>query len=126
MSSGQPSLTWRLLVDENLPRTLVSDLIALGHYAEHIYDLGMGGSKDPAVWMYAQSHGLTIITGDKDFSDLRAFPPPHAGIIVVEVPDTLSPAQRKRLMLRELALLAGQLLDNTLVIIEPGRVRIRR
>ena len=52
--------------------------------------------------------------------------PPHAGIIVVEVPDTMPPDQRKQLILRQLATLAGQSLADTLVILEPGRVRIRR
>jgi predicted nuclease of predicted toxin-antitoxin system len=86
----------------------------------------MRGAKDPVVYAYAQSQQATIITGDKDFSDLRACPPSHAGIVVVEVPDTLPPDARKRIIVRELGTLAGQSLANTLVIIEPGRVRIRR
>ncbi len=113
-------------MDENLPRSLVSDLVALGHTASHVYDLGMGGAKDPIVWARAQIGTWTIITGDKDFATILAYPPPHAGIIVVEVPDTMPLDQRKQLILRQLATMAGQSLANTLVILEPGRVRIRR
>lgn len=113
-------------MDENLPRSLVPELVKVGHAAEHVYDLGMGGAKDPAVFAYAQAQSATIITGDKDFSNMRAYPPPHAGIVVVEVPDTLPPGARKRIILQQIATLAGQTLANALVIIEPGRVRIRR
>jgi predicted nuclease of predicted toxin-antitoxin system len=91
-----------------------------------VYDLGLGGAKDPAVYAHAQTQRATIVTGDKDFSDIRAFPPPHAGIVVVEVPDTMLPEPRKKLILLQLATLAGQSLENALVIVEPGRVRIRR
>jgi predicted nuclease of predicted toxin-antitoxin system len=113
-------------VDENLPRSLAADLVALGHFAEHVYDIGIGGAKDPVVYAYAQSHTLTILTGDKDFSNIRVYARPHAGIVVVEVPDLMPPEPRKRLILRRLATLTGQALDNLLVIIEPGRVRVRR
>jgi predicted nuclease of predicted toxin-antitoxin system len=126
VSGSSPPSYWRFLVDENLPRSLASDLAALGHVAEHVYDIGIGGAKDPAVFAYAQSQQLTILTGEKDFSNIRIYTPPHAGIIVVEVPDVMPPESRKRLILRQLSTLTGQALDNLLIIIEPGRVRVRR
>src|SRR6185437_7298699 len=126
VSSGQPKSQWRFLVDENLPRSLATDLQALGHTAEHVYDIHMGGAKDPAVYAYAQSQHAVLITGDKDFSNILAYAPPHAGIVVVEISDALPPDARKRAILRELAALGGQSLENTLVIIEVGRARIRR
>ena len=113
-------------MDENLPRSLVSDLLARGYAAVHVYDLGMRGAKDPAVWAFAQGSTLTLHTGDKDFANILVYPPPHAGILVVEVPDTMPPEQRKQLILRQLATIAGQALADTLVILEPSRVRIRR
>lgn len=116
----------RFLIDENLPRSLAPEFVKLGHIAEHVYDLGMGGAKDPAVFAYAQAQSATIVTGDKDFSNVRAYPPPHAGIVVIEVPDTLPPDARKHIILGQIATLAGQALANALVIIEPNRIRIRR
>ncbi len=126
VSNRQPVPQWRFLVDENLPRSLAVDLQALDYTAEHVYDIQMGGAKDPAVYAYAQSQHAIIVTGDKDFSNVLAYAPPHAGIVVVEVPDSLPPDARKRVILRELAALGGQSLENTLVIIEVGRARIRR
>lgn len=125
MSAVTPSPIWRFLVDENLPRSLASELAALGYTATHIHDLGMGGAKDLAVYAYTQSQSATLITGDKDFSDIRAYPPPHSGIVIVEVPDTMPPAARNQLVLRQLATLSGQSLESALVIIAPGRVRVR-
>lgn len=127
-SSGSPSSSpqWRFLIDENLPRSLTSELTALGHVAEHVHTINMGGAKDPAVYAYAQTHHLTIITGDKDFSDIRVYAPPHAGIVIVEVADTMPPDARKQMILRQLATLLGQSLADTLIILEPGRLRLRR
>jgi hypothetical protein len=45
---------------------------------------------------------------------------------VVEVPDLMPLETRKQLILRQLSTLAGQALDDLLVIIESGRVRVRR
>jgi hypothetical protein len=45
---------------------------------------------------------------------------------VVEVPDTLPPTKRKILILRELRMLVGYAFANLLVILEPGRYRIRQ
>src|SRR5579872_758709 len=106
VSSTPSAPVWRFLVDENLPRSLAPELVTLGYIAEHVYDLGMGGTKDPAVFAYAQAQKATIITGDKDFSNIYAYAPPHAGIIVVEVPDILPPDARKRIILRQIASLA--------------------
>lgn len=86
----------------------------------------MGGAKDPAEYTYAQAQDRTIITGDKDVGDMRVYHPPHAGIVVVEVPDTMPPTLRNALIIGELSVLAGQSLRNTLVIVEPTRMRIRR
>jgi predicted nuclease of predicted toxin-antitoxin system len=126
VSSGQPLSQWRFLVDDNLPRSLAVDLQSLGYAAEHVYDIHMGGAKDPAVYAYAQSQQAILITADKDFSNILAYSPPHAGIVVVEIPDSLPPDVRKQAILRELAALGNQSLENALVIIELGRARIRR
>jgi len=74
MSTSHPPTVWRFLVDENLPRSLVPELTALGYVAEHVYDIGMAGTKDPVVYAYAQAQQATIITGDKDFSNIHVYP----------------------------------------------------
>jgi predicted nuclease of predicted toxin-antitoxin system len=125
-STPSSAPAWRFLVDENLPVFLADRPRAAGHHAAHVYDAGLRGVKDPSVFAYAQANRLTIITGDKDFAALRRFGPPHVGIVVAEAPDTLTVGRRMDVILDGLATLAGQSLDDTLVIIEPQRVRVRR
>lgn len=126
MSSPQTSSGWRFLVDENLPRMLVQRLIAEGHAAEDARDVGLRHQHDSVVFAYAQTHNEIIITLDKGIGNIQRYPTPHAGIVAVRVPDRLSLARKVEIIVMGLASLAGQSLASTVVIIEPGRVRIHR
>ena len=117
---------WYFLVDENLPRLLASRLRAVGYQAEDVRDVGLGRHPDHDVWRYAQSQMRTLITQDSDFADIRAYPAPHAGIVIADLPDQLAIAGKMRVILDGLASLAGQSLANAVVTIAPGRVRVRR
>ena len=128
VSSGAATaaLVWRFLVDENLPMSLVSELQATGFFAEHVRAVGLGTHPDADVWAYAQAHQLTLITHDEDFADIRQHPPPHAGVVMVDVPNRLTVASRVKIIVDGLGQLAGQLLADAVVTIAPGRVRVRR
>ena len=114
------------MVDENLPRELAVQLQAAGYVAEHVVDVGLRGHSDAEVYAYAQAQGATLVTIDTGFGNLLQYPPPHAGIVVVRLPDALSITRRLEMIANGLAVLAGQPLENTLVTIEVGRVRVRR
>jgi len=114
------------LIDEDLPPRLAAHLRAAGHQAEHVYDVGLSTQPDPVVFRYAQAHQQTLITEDRGFGDTRYYAPPHAGIILIELPQTLLIDVRVRLIVDSLAPFAGQQFDNALVIIEPNKVRVRR
>lgn len=60
----------RLLADEKLPPRLVRDLADLFPDSSHINSAGLASATDNLVWKYAKSHGLTLITKDKDFASL--------------------------------------------------------
>jgi predicted nuclease of predicted toxin-antitoxin system len=124
--SQQALVEWRFLVDENLPRELAVQLQAAGYVAEHVVDVGLRGHSDADVYAYAQAEGATLVTIDTGFGNLLQYPPPHAGIVVVRLPDALSITRRLEMIANGLAVLAGQPLENTLVMIEVGRVRVRR
>lgn len=118
--------SWSFLVDENLPRLLATRLHAAGYQAEDVRDVGLGTHPDADVWRYAQAQARTLITQDGDFADIRAYPAPHAGIVIVDLPDRLSITVRIQLILDGLASLAGQSLADAVATISPGRVRVRR
>jgi hypothetical protein len=67
----------------------------------------------------------TIITTDLDFGHSLNFPPPHFGIMVLRLPETIPTSELACEVLNALSQLASQSLANTLFIVEPGRVRKR-
>ena len=118
---------WRFLVDEDMPRSTEGALRQAGNKVEDVRDIGLRGHSDQEVFDYAQERGAVLVTADKGFSNILRFPPAsHAGIIVVRVPDILSTARVNKELLRALAELEGEDLQGVLVIVEIGRIRLRR
>jgi predicted nuclease of predicted toxin-antitoxin system len=111
------------LVDENTAKSLAFALRAAGFTAEHAYEADLQGHPDTEIFAYAQAHQQTIITADLDFAQIPHFPPPHFGIMVLRLPDTMPTNELTREALNALAQRAGQSLANTLFIVEPGRLR---
>ena len=116
---------WAFLVDENTAKSLAFALRAAGYAAKHVYEAGLQGRPDTEVFAYAQANQQTIITADLDFAQIPHFPPPHFGIMVLRLPETIPTSELAREVLNALAQLAGQSLANTLFIVEPGRLRKR-
>ncbi len=124
-SSSAPS--WRFLVDENLPTRLVEILRGEGYDAEHAYDVGLRTRPDADVFAYAQTANATLITQDHDLErDTGQFPLPHPGVILIELPQHWLRESKMQRILAALRSLAGQSLRNTLVIVEPSQVLVRR
>lgn len=117
----------RLLVDEDLPRSTARALRQAGHEAEDVRDVGLQGHSDGDVFARAQAIEATLVTADLGFSNIINFPPgTHAGIIVVRVPDILPSATLNAELLRALNDLPDADRRGSLVIVELGRIRIRR
>jgi predicted nuclease of predicted toxin-antitoxin system len=76
----------RLKLDENIPASLVGDLVALGHDADTVVQEGLQGRSDPDVFAAAQREQRFFVTQDLDFSDLRRFEPgTHHGLLLVRL-----------------------------------------
>ncbi len=120
-------MKWRFLVDEDMPRSTAAMLREAGHYAEDVRDVGLRGCSDQEVFDYAQSQGAILVTADKGFANVLRFPlGSHSGIIVVRVPGVLPTKAVNGELLRVLTELEGQKLEGALIIVEVGRIRIRR
>jgi predicted nuclease of predicted toxin-antitoxin system len=68
----------KLLFDENLSRRLVRLLSDIYPGSEHVVTSGLESADDRAVWQYAASRELTIVSKDWDFlqlSTLKGAPP---------------------------------------------------
>ncbi len=122
-----PTQPWRFLIDENLPARLAGQLRAEGYEAEHAYDAGLRNRIDPDVFAYARRVGATLITQDHDLErDTGQFPTPHPGVVLVELPQKWPRDDRILRIVTALRSLRGQSLTDTLVIIEPSQVLVRR
>jgi predicted nuclease of predicted toxin-antitoxin system len=119
-------MSWRFLVDEDLPRTTAQVLSQANYPAEDVRDVGLRGHSDNEVFAYAQTHGQIVISADKGFTNTLRFPlGSHAGIVVVRIPDELPTPKMHQELLNGLTSLAGRTLTGALVIVEIGRVRVR-
>jgi predicted nuclease of predicted toxin-antitoxin system len=110
-----------------MPRSTAPALRQAGYSAEDVRDSGLRGHDDQVVFDNAQVRGAIIVTADKDFASILRFPlGSHSGIIVVRVPDELPTHVMNRELLRALTELDGEDLTGCLVIVELGRIRVRR
>jgi predicted nuclease of predicted toxin-antitoxin system len=73
----------RFKIDEDPPHAVTALLREAGYEdVASVRDQGMGGWKDPILWQAVQEEGRFLITADKGFADLRAYPPGnHAGVL---------------------------------------------
>ncbi len=115
------------LVDEDMPRSMAGILREAGYQAEDVRDAGLRGQPDDQIFEYAQNRQAVLITADLGFTDPWRFPRhSHAGIILVRLPNEMSTTTMNQELLKALASLKDESLAGTLVIVEVGRVRIRR
>jgi predicted nuclease of predicted toxin-antitoxin system len=72
------------LLDENMPRKMLTSLRREGINTTRVYDVReLRSQADATIFAYARAYQMTIITFDTDYLNKIAFPPPHAGILVL-------------------------------------------
>ena len=57
----------RFLIDAQLPPALAKYLVAKGHEAVHVQELGLRHATDSVIWREALSGQFVIVTKDEDF-----------------------------------------------------------
>jgi predicted nuclease of predicted toxin-antitoxin system len=111
--------------DENLPAEAAAQLIGAGFDAHTVYDEGLAGAEDQDLAEAARREGRVLITLDRDFCDIRAYPPgDHAGIVVLRPLTQEKPAIHD-LLHRLIAVLATESPEGQLWIVESDRIRRR-
>jgi predicted nuclease of predicted toxin-antitoxin system len=122
MPANENSL--ELFLDENLPKGLWKTLRAAGYSAARPIDEGLKGKHDSAIFRQLR-HRSIIVTRDKDFLRPDLFPPPHSGIIVVNLPTGTSVPDVIRTVVNALNTLSDQELTNKVYIVELDQIRER-
>lgn len=116
----------RIKVDENLPLSIARLFTDRGHQAETAIAEGLGGASDARVAESARAEDRLLVTLDRGFGDVRAYPPgSHPGIVVVRLADQcqtfVHAAVRSFLDQYDLADLRG-----CITIVQAGNIRVRR
>ena len=114
----------RFKLDENLPNEMAELFAEAGHDAATVLGQRMSGTEDSDLAAICLGEGRTLMTLDLDFTDVRAYPPPHyPGIVVFRL------RRQSRDYLLQIG--AGLLLELTsslrgqLWIVEDSRIRTR-
>lgn len=112
-------------IDENLPNECADLLVEAGHEAQTVHAEGLQGAPDSQVVVYCQEEDRILITLDRGFGNLTAYPPKrYPGFIV------LQPHRQDRnavlvLLRQAIAVFSVKPLQHHLWIVEEARVRIR-
>jgi predicted nuclease of predicted toxin-antitoxin system len=115
------------LVDEDLPRSTAVALEGAGYQAVDVRDIGLRGHDDQEVFARAQELRAVLVTADRGFANLLAFPPGgHFGILVLRLPNELSTRELNEILVRAVHELGAEDLHGALVVVQQHRVRLRR
>lgn len=117
----------KFLVDEDLTRSLARELRQAGIDAVDARDAGLRGRPDGEILAFAVSEGRAVLTADLGFGNLLAFPPSsHHGVVVARFPTQMSVRALNDAVLASVRSLTDDEIDRAVVILEPGRIRLRR
>src|SRR5438876_3227189 len=116
------------LIDENLPARLAAELSSRGFPSRLVSDIpGLRSASDDEIVAFAERERLVVVTKDKELSLVtRLAGIPASGVVCVRITDRMAIEEQVRLIVRALTALVAQDFPGNIVVVEPGRVRVRR
>jgi len=117
----------RLLVDNALSPRLAEGLRAAGHDAVHVRDLGLHAAPDEEIFDLAASEDRVVVSEDTDFGTLLSLRDSSEPSVILfrHMPDR-SASGLLSVLLGNIATVEVDLESGAVVVIEPGRIRVRR
>ena len=117
----------KFLIDEDMPRSTAAVLRAAGHEAVDVRDCGLRGASDQEVFESAKQSGAIVFTGDLGFGNLHKYPlGTHHGLFIAHFPNDISTEELNRHVAEAIKNLTEADYEGNLIILEPGKIRIRR
>lgn len=117
----------RFLIDEDTHRSVAEVLHARGFETLDVRDCGLRGKDDIEIFEFAQTEKAVLLTGDLGFGNILEFPVrSHAGIVIIHFPNQMSTSEINKQLHKVFNDLQENDFKGNLIIIEPGKVRIRR
>jgi len=117
----------KFLVDEDMPKSTTQTLRSIGFETFDVRDVALRGKSDDEIFAFAQGNRAVLVTADMGFGNLLRYPlGSHAGIIIVHYPNEMSNVVVNDNLREACASLSENEIRGNLVILEPGRIRIKR
>jgi predicted nuclease of predicted toxin-antitoxin system len=113
-------------LDENLGSRTAPLFVEAGHEVDTVLQEGLCGASDEVIRETCIRENRCLIALDLDFADIVRFPPhPTAGIVVLRLPHNASLNLLAKFVGDLLSVLRTEPAAGRLLIVEPGRIRIR-
>ena len=115
------------IIDEDLPRKVGERLKGLGWEVDDIRDSKFKGRSDKEIIGFAKECKAVLFTSDKDFSNILKYPPKeYYGIVILAFPSEVSTEFLINEFEKALTKISLEDFKGSLIIIEPGKIRIRK
>jgi predicted nuclease of predicted toxin-antitoxin system len=116
----------RFLIDNAISPTVAEELAGAGHDAVHVRDYGMQAAGDEAIFDRADTEHRIIISADTDFATLLAARKASSpSLVLFRHGSQHRPSDQIALLNANLPRLEQDLDAGSVVVIEPGRIRVR-
>lgn len=117
----------KIVIDEDLSRSLGQMLQELGYEVLDIRDCGLRGAPDEAIYNFAQKEKAVLFSGDLGFANTVRFPiGSHCGIVILRFPNNLPSKTVNDIVRTLLVKMLPEDYEGNLVILSPHRLRMRR
>jgi predicted nuclease of predicted toxin-antitoxin system len=115
---------WKVKLDENLGARGARLLSDGGWDVATVFAQGLNSATDATLIEVCRIEGRALITLDEDSSSILRFPPArYARIVVLRLPEPLTPASIEEALRRLIVASAGQDLSGRLWVIDAQRIR---
>lgn len=112
-------------LDENFGTRTLELFKAHGHDVETVRSQNLQGCSDQHLYEVCCTENRCLVSLDLDFADVVRFPPSRSsGLVVIRVPHNPSLALLEQMARQFLGAAAQIKLENRLLIVEVGRIRI--
>ena len=116
----------RAVVDEDLPRIIDAVLEGFNWRVYDVRDVGLRGKSDPEIIRFAKASKAVLFSADWGFANILNFPPKDFyGIVILNFPNELTTSLIAEETAKALLKIPIKDFNKRLIIIEPGKIRMR-